>query len=167
MLAPCEGGFELWHANFTGTTQLSDDDRSVLHDYLGADFDPPTNPKDPGTRLPGAVVEHLWAAIAPTLPGGWGVPIHVEHDHFSVIDPGGDGLAVYDLNDGMLRFRLWESKRHDSNGSLTDTITGAAGQLRSNGGQYLARLSKPLQLAEDQRIADLAGRLARLWRSED
>ena len=122
------------------------------------------------TRLQGAVVEHLWACMAADLDGGWGTPMHVEHEHFSVIDHGGDGLSLYDPDAPVygLRFRLWESKRHDSaTRSVTDVVTGASGQLKTHAAEYLARMSKPLQLNDDLRIQQLAGRIVKLWTTRD
>ena len=67
-----------------------------------------------------------------------------------------------------LRFRLWESKRHDSaTRSVTSAVTSASDQLKTNGAQYLARMSKPLQLNDDIRIRQLAGRIVKLWTEGD
>lgn len=116
----------------------------------------------------GAVVEHLWACLADKLDGGWGTPLHVEHEHFSVIDHGGDGLSIYEFTAPDLRFRLWESKRHDSTTtSVTTVVTGAAGQLERDAPSYLARMSKPLQLHDDPRVQRLAGTIVRLWTTKD
>jgi hypothetical protein len=68
----------------------------------------------------------------PASPMGFrGVPIYVEHEHFSVIDHGGDGLSIYEFDAPDLRFRLWESKPDDSpSTSVTIVVTGAAGQQK-------------------------------------
>ena len=138
--------------------------KAELEAYVMADFTDPTN----DTRLLGAVVEHLWASLAGSLDGGWGIPIHVEHEHFSVIDHGGDGLSIYEFAAPDLRFRLWESKRHDSATiSVTTVVTGAAAQLQKDAASYLARLSKPLQLHDDARVQHLAGTIVRLWTTRD
>ena len=113
--------------HFTLTRTSHDEPtRAVLEAYLLGDLADVSNE----TRLRGAVVEHLWACVAADLDGGWGTPMHVEHDHFSVIDHGGDGLSLYDAPAPAsgLRFRLWESKRHDSaTKSVTEVVTGASG----------------------------------------
>ena len=75
---------------------------------------------------------------------------------------------MLDLPPPELRFRLWESKRHDSaTKSVTDVVTGASGQLKTHAAKYLARLSKPLQLNDDLRIQQLAGRIVKLWTTRD
>ena len=105
------------------------------------------------------MVEHLWASVADSLDGGWGRPLYVEHDHFSVIDHGPDGLSTYDVGEPDLGFRLWESKRHAAERKVTSTISTAARQLRDHGTEYLARISKVLQTNPNQRVAHLGGTL--------
>ncbi|MXV89817.1 MAG: hypothetical protein F4121_09850 [Acidimicrobiia bacterium] len=153
-----------WIARRAGGSPHDDPTKAELKAYLLSDFADDSN----RPRLQGAVVEHLWASMAEDLYGGWGMPIHVEPPHFSVIDHGGDGLSVYDSDDPELRFRLWESKRHDSaTKSVTEVVTGASGQLREHAAEYLARMSKPLQLNDDPRIQQLAGKIVKLWTSRD
>ena len=166
LCAVSESAFVRWTARLDGGPPHDAATRSEIEAYLLADFTPATDPD--GTRLGGAVVEHVWAAIADAFEGGWGVPIHIEHDHFSVIDHGPDGLAVYEDGPSDLRFRLWESKRHGSaTSSVTSTITGAARQLKRHGAEYLARVSKPLQTHPDQRVQLLAGRIVKRWTTQD
>lgn len=137
--------------------------KEVLEAALLSDFENDAN----HTRLQGAVVEHLWACFAVDLAGGWGIPLHVEHDHFSVIDHGGDGLSIYDFGVPDLRFRLWESKQHDANKSVTTVVTGAAGQVKTEGTRYLTRMTKALQTHGDPRIEQLSARIADLWAERD
>lgn len=148
-----------WLARRAGGPEHAPERKEVLEAFLLSDFEDDGNE----TRLQGAVVEHLWACLAGELEGGWGRPLHVEHDHFSVIDHGGDGLSIYDFGAPDLRFRLWESKRHDAASSVTTVVTGAAGQIMADGTRYLARMTKALQLHGDARIAILSGRIADLW----
>ena len=159
---PVPEAFARWYAHFCGGPGLSDIDKAELLAYVGADF---KNPKDV-TRLEGAVVEHLWASVAEALEGGWGRPMRVEHEHFSVIDHGPDGLSIYEIDGANLGFRLWESKRHAGAGAVTKTITTAARQLRDNGPEYLARISKVLQTSADHRVAELGGQLVRAWKED-
>ena len=166
LLEPSPAALASWRARHGGGSAHDEPTRAVLEAYLLGDFADVSNE----TRLQGAVVEHLWACMAADLDGGWGTPMHVEHDHFSVIDHGGDGLSLYDPDAPVsgLRFRLWESKRHDSvTKSVTDVVTGASGQLKTHAAKYLARMSKPLQLNDDLRIQQLAGRIVKLWTTRD
>ena len=153
-----------WTARHGGGPAHDEPTAAVLEAYLLSDFADESNE----TRLQGAVVEHLWACMAADLNGGWGTPIHVEHEHFSVIDHGGDGLSLYDQDAPGLRFRLWESKRHDSaTKSVTKVVTGASGQMKDEAARYLARMSKPLQLNDDPRVQQLAGKIVKLWTTQD
>jgi hypothetical protein len=164
LLEPSPDGLASWTARYGGGPAHDEPTKAVLKAYLLADFADADNE----TRLQGAVVEHLWACMAASLAGGWGIPLHVEHEHFSVVDHGGDGLSIYDFGAPDLRFRLWESKRHDSaTRSVTTAVTGAAGQLKKDAAAYLARMSKPLQLNDDLRIQQLAGKIVKLWTTQD
>jgi len=157
---PVPEAFERWYAHLNGGPALGEADKAEVLAYVGADF---SNPEDV-TRIEGAVVEHLWASVAEALDGGWGRPLYVEHDHFSVIDHGPDGLSVYDVDGPDLGFRLWESKRHASKRTVTRTISTAARQLRDHGSEYLARISKVLQTNPNPRVAHLGGTVVRAWK---
>lgn len=164
LLEPCPEVFDSWDARRGGGAAHDEATKEVLEAYLLADFADAGN----ASRLQGAVVEHLWACLAEDLDGGWGRPLQVEHEHFSVIDPGGDGLSIYDTDAPTLGFRLWECKQHSSHARpVGAVVTEASGQLKANGAEYLARLSKPLQYDDDQRIAQLAGMIVKLWTTED
>lgn len=163
---PSADAFNSWAARSNGGPEHDPATRAELEAYLLSDFAETDDME--WSRLGGAVVEHFWAGLAGTLEGGWGLPLHVEHEHFSVIDHGGDGLSIYSFEAADLCFRLWESKRHTSAAnSVTTIVTHAADQLDTSAPAYLARLSKPLQLHADPRIQDIAGRLVKLWTSGD
>ena len=91
LLEPSPTALHRWGKRWAGGPVHDEPTKAELRAYLLNDFADVSN----ATRLQGAVVEHLWACIAAGLSGGWGTPICVEHDHFSVIDHGGDGLSFY------------------------------------------------------------------------
>ena len=162
---PSDTAFEAWQARLDGGPSHDEATLAEIEAYVSPDF----KNQDNTTRLNGAVVEHLWALLASELEGQWGRPVYVEHDHFSVIDHGGDGFSLYEMEGCTeLRFRVWESKCHDAQtASLTTTVTEAAKQLHHFAPEYVARVSKPLQLHEDERVRRLAGTIVRLWTSKD
>ncbi|MBX9151986.1 hypothetical protein [Rhodococcus qingshengii] len=162
LMAPSDAAFESWNCRFEGGPEHDAATKAEIEAYVMADFEPAEKDKAQ-TRLLGAIVEHLWTALASSLDGFWGRPFHVEHDHFSVIDHGPDGLSLYDSDTPDLRFRLWESKRHTGKGSVTTVMTGAAEQMKGGAAQYLARISKPLQSHDDARVQQLSGEIVRLW----
>lgn len=160
LLSSSDDAYAHWAVRRNGGVEHDEATKSELVAYLMSDFEDPAALD----RVGGAVAEHLWSQLAPHLEGGWGAPAYVEHEHFSVIDHGGDGISIYDSQGDELAFRLWESKKHaSSTTSVTTIVTGAAGQLADNAPRYLARLSKPLQLHYDERIARLAGQIVKLW----
>jgi hypothetical protein len=57
------------------------------------------------------------------------------------LEPGGDGLVIYEISGGTLVFRLWEIKKHESQAKLSATIRRASNQLSSRGQEYLAKLA--------------------------
>ena len=164
LLEPSPDLLAAWTERYGGGPGHDEPTKAGIEAYVLKDFADASNV----TRLQGAVVEHLWAWMAADLDGGWGTPIHVEHEHDSVIDHGGDGVSLYDSDTPELRFRLWESKRHDSAAtSVTQVVTGAAGQLKEKAAEYLAVISKPLQFNEDPRIQQLAGKIVTLWTTQN
>lgn len=164
LLDPSPDALANWMARYRGGSAHDGPTKAELEAYLLSDFADGSNE----ARLQGAVVEHLWACLAEDINGGWGVPICVFREHVSVLDPGPDGLSLYEVHVPELRFRLWESKQHDSfSRSVTDVVTSASAQLDSRAAEYLARISKPLQYNADPRIQQLAGRIVKLWTTQD
>lgn len=160
-----QGIYDAWRLRCDGGP---DHDRGMARRVaamIGPDFIPPDG-NDDGTRLRGAVVEHLWACVAEDLDGGWGTPLSVARDHFSVTDPGGDGVSIYELDGSEMGFRLWESKSHVGGDYVTRSVTNAAIQLRDRGDQYLARFSKVIQLDADPRVQSLGAEMLELWVEE-
>ena len=164
LCAPDDEAFIAWQERAAGGPAHTNTMKKVLRAYLMQDFKTAADK----TRVQGAVVEQLWAVLAPVIEGGWGCPAYVEAGHSSVIDHGGDGLSLYAFDSNPdLRFRVWESKRHAGKTTITSTITRAAKQLQSRGDEYVARLSKPLQNHEDGRVRALAAAMTKLWVARD
>jgi hypothetical protein len=127
-------------------------------------------PEAPGDEqlLQGYVAELVWHRLTREDPDdGTARQLHHVTDlSWSVYQQGGDGLVVYQVEDGRLAFRLWEIKKHDSTAHLSRTVGRASKQLSSNALRYLAQytgygstLSGPL--------GQLFGELVELWVNED
>lgn len=160
---PSDTAFPEWIARFDGGPAHSREVREEIESYVLPDFRVANS-----TRLQGSVIEHLWALLASRLEGEWGSPLRTAHHHFSVIDHGGDGFSFYEVEETEdLRFRLWESKAHLGQQSVTTVVTTAAKQIKGSASEYLARASKELQLSDDPRVTKLAGTIVRLWSSRD
>ena len=79
------------------------------------------------------------------------------------LEPGGDGLVVYETDAGILVFRLWEIKKHDSANAISATIGRASRQLSSRGQEYLAKLAGPETLEQAGPLGELYADLVELW----
>jgi hypothetical protein len=80
------------------------------------------------------------------------------------LEPGGDGLVIYEINGGILVFRLWEIKKHDSQGKrVSATIRRASKQLASRGQEYLAKLAGPETIAQAGSLGGFYADIVELW----
>lgn len=122
------------------------------------------NQPSPDEQLHGLVAESIWIEVASEVDAGLGIPIRVEGHDWSVTDPGGDGLTVYETSDGGFCYRLWESKYHGTDGPVRNTVNNACRQVESRSLSYLSRFSQiAQQITEDDSLANFYGRLAELW----
>lgn len=79
------------------------------------------------------------------------------------LEPGGDGLVVYQDGQGTLVFRLWEIKKHHAQRVVSATINRASKQLSSRGHEYLAKLAGPETITDDGPLAELYANMVELW----
>lgn len=79
------------------------------------------------------------------------------------LEPGGDGLVVYQDATDALVFRLWEIKKHDAQQVVSGTINRASKQLRTRGHEYLAKLAGPETLVQTGAMGDLYESVVDLW----
>jgi hypothetical protein len=79
------------------------------------------------------------------------------------LEPGGDGLVIYENSASTLVFRLWEIKKHEAQAGVSATIIRASKQLSDRGAEYLAKLAGPETLAEDGPLGDLYADMVELW----
>lgn len=80
-----------------------------------------------------------------------------------LLEPGGDGLVVYEDTANTLVFRLWEIKKHDAKRGVAATINKASKQLAARGHEYLAKLTGPETLGDDSALTDLYANMVELW----
>jgi hypothetical protein len=78
------------------------------------------------------------------------------------LEPGGDGLVVYEVN-GIYVFRLWEIKKHEAKKPISATIGRASKQLASRGNEYLAKLAGPDTVEQRGPIGDFYAEVVELW----
>jgi hypothetical protein len=126
-------------------------------------------PTEPASlnHLHGLVAEELWMELVSEVAIGLGVPVLVEGHDYSVTDPGGDGLTIYQLDHGFA-FRLWESKYHGTPTQVRETVNEACRQVRDRSLSYLSRFSKIAQtVEEDAALAGFFAILPELWVNDD
>ena len=119
-------------------------------------------------HLHGLVAEALWYEVVSSVDAGLGLPFHIEGHDWSVTEPGGDGLTVYETVDGGYCFRLWESKHHGTSAPVRETVNRACRQVASNPLEYLTRFSHIAQrTTNNEELARFYGSLAELWVDRD
>ncbi len=161
-LAPNPPLFFEWFAMLCWGDPIDERQALLLRTRLLVNVGTPTEPGQDAHVL-GLVAEALWFEITKELDAGLGRPVLLEGHDWSVIDPGGDGLAVYRY-DGELHFRLWESKAHDVGDAVRSTVNRACGQLRRRALEYLGRFSVVAQrVGSDEELARFVCELPERW----
>jgi hypothetical protein len=156
--------FDAWLARHGGGSPHPPDLRDCLMALIASDSigPPPNGGRD--EHLEGFVAEHVWHLLTMENALTFGDPVRVDGPDWSVTDSGGDGLAIYRSN-GILVFRLWESKAHTGDGAVRDVVNGACRQVDSKALSYLARFSKVGQNLSDPELQQFYGRLLEMWRA--
>lgn len=158
--------FKAWEACLSEENPLSEKTKTTILAFTKPAFGIPGKPDSiPIDHLEGLVSQYLWyflcieiskEAIVKVIPPG-----------FKCTDPGGDALIIHRVENGGLRFRLWEIKKfvhrnNESTSTANSTITKAYDQLRQNALEYLARYTSTEQEL-DPEMADFFGRLVEMW----
>lgn len=164
----CRGAaqhYDAWRQAVANGTQLAADQSQKFAPFVRPAFGLPGR-QLPADHLQGHVAEYVWYILAQeNLPEDVTLRA-IEGPSFSVTTPGGDGLAVYQRNDAVLVFRLWEIKKHDSAMHLSRTVARAYNQIDSNAEVYLAELTTLAGTYEPE-IAQLYAALSDLWIDRD
>jgi hypothetical protein len=131
---------------------------------------------DVGTLEQPAPIDRFYGFLGETLlhellwnsDRGLGLPVLLEGHDWSVIDHGGDKLAIYRPATG-LAFRLWESKAlRSASKTVGKVVADAADQLEVHAASYLGRFAVTLaRAAVDDDLASFAGMLPDLWADND
>lgn len=154
--------FAAWFGKLSWGQELAHDDAERMRVPLLV------NVGEPGAEasedhLVGLVAEALWYELTQDLDLGSGLPVLVEAHDWSVIDHGGDGLAIYRAEEDF-SFRLWESKSHRAAGEIRDTVNGACRQLRDHAADYLGRFAVVSQrIVNDDDLARFICGMADEW----
>jgi hypothetical protein len=133
--------------------------------YAGIGFGLPDAPAN-DDHLQGHVAELLWNRLIQErlVCRDRRRLVHAHSVKPDPLEPGGDGLVVYELDGGTLVFRLWEIKKHESRASrVSATIGRASKQLSSRGQEYLAKLAGPETVEQAGPLGEFYANIVELW----
>lgn len=103
-----------------GGATLSAADRRRIDPFLTSVFGTPEAPA-PADHLEGHVAEVLWYLLTLEIAYDERNLRNAEGPSFSVTETGGDGLAIWQTEDGGLVCRLWEIKKDSGTGHISRT----------------------------------------------
>lgn len=154
---------ERWRAVRDGKTPADTVSAETVATYAGIGFGTSDKPAT-ADHLQGLVAELIWNRLLSERTTGSGgrtlVKAHtVKPDP---LEPGGDGLVVYEVSDQYV-FRLWEIKKHDATTRVSATINRASKQLASRGNEYLAKLAGPDSVDQRGALGDFYAEVVELW----
>jgi hypothetical protein len=152
-----------WRSRRDGGPEETGARKAAVETYAKLGFGLRDNPAN--DHLQGLVAELLWDRLMQERvvcrDGRRLVRAHsVKPDP---LEPGGDGLVVYEIDDGTLVFRLWEIKKHEAQKRVSATIWRAGKQLASRGNEYLAKLAGPETLEEEGPLGEFYADIVELW----
>lgn len=102
--------YEVWERSITQDATLSAADRRRIDPFLTSVFGTPEAPA-PADHLEGHVAEVLSYLLTLEIAYDERNLRNAEGPGFSVTETGGDGLAIWQTEDGRLVFRIWEIKK--------------------------------------------------------
>lgn len=127
---------DTWRQHTLASTKIPPPFDRAIAAFVEPVFGLPTKPKKTETPLYGHVGEWLWHLLTKDNPA---VRLQLAPKG-DVTDGGGDGFSIYETSTGELRFRLWESKKNTSAGSLSKSLNKAYEQLAESGLRYVAKI---------------------------
>jgi hypothetical protein len=153
-----------WRARRDGGPTETGASLAAVKTYVAIGFNLPGDPVN-NDHVQGHVAELLWNRLLQerTVCRDGRQLVRAHPVKADPLEPGGDGLVVYQDNQGTLVFRLWEIKKHDANQRVSATINRASKQLSSRGHEYLAKLAGPETITENGALGELYANMVELW----
>lgn len=160
--------YTTWHTKATTSPEiaLSDRDRDLVDAFVKPAFGLPENPRPPN-HLQGYVAEALWHLLTLECVDASRALRNLDPPSWTTTEPGGDGLAVYEIAPGVLVFRLWEIKKSVGKSHPSAAIRKASSQLSAKGMEYLAKCTAFGSRSQNADVAALYAQLPELWRDDD
>jgi len=154
-----------WRARRDGGAPVTGVRKGAVEAYAAIGFGLPGSPAN-DDHLQGHVAELLWNRLMrerSVCPDGRRL-VHAHSVKPDPLEPGGDGLVIYQIDGDTLVFRLWEIKKHESQTKrVSATIGRASRQLSSRGKEYLAKLAGPETVEQEGPLGDLYANMVELW----
>jgi hypothetical protein len=141
-------------------------DQELLDAFIVPVFGLPSDPKS-ADHVQAYVAETLWHIILAEQSSPGRTLRMLDPPSWTPTQAGGDGLAVYRVDNGVLIFRLWEIKKVVGKAHISATIGQACHQLSSRGLKYLAQYTAIGSRLDDPELARLFGDLPSLWLDDD
>ncbi|GEM_PF-6906165 len=132
--------YNQWVDAHAEAVTLSDIQKEALRIYIKPSIGLPGKSAT-DNELQAVVAEYFWYEIVKSREEPEDL-VDIHKPSLRVTEPGGDGLVIYQADYESYIFRLWEVKKHVTDVSATSKITKASKQLKDNGAEYLAKLSK-------------------------
>ena len=153
-----------WRARRDGGPAVTGPPAEAVRAYAGIGFGLPGAPA-PDDHLQGHVAELVWNRLIQerAVCRDRRKLVHAHPVKPDPLEPGGDGLVIYETDAGILVFRLWEIKKHESDKAISATIGRASRQLSSRGQEYLAKLAGPETVEQAGPLGKLYADLVELW----
>jgi hypothetical protein len=155
-----------WRARRDGGPPTTGAAAAAVRAYVGIGFGQPEAQDDANEdHLQGHVAELLWNRLIQErqVCRDKRRLVYAHSVKPDPLEPGGDGLVVYELDGGTLVFRLWEIKKHESRNPISATIRRASKQLSSRGQEYLAKLAGPETVEQAGPLGELYADIVELW----
>jgi hypothetical protein len=156
---------ERWRQRRDGGPPATGARKAAVEAYAGIGFGLPDAPAN-DDHLQGHVAELLWNRLIQerSVCRDRRRLVHAHSVKPDPLEPGGDGLVVYEIDGGTLVFRLWEIKKHDSQATrVSATIGRASKQLSSRGQEYLAKLAGPETVEQGGPLGAFYANIVELW----
>ena len=152
--------FDAWLARYEGGQPPEGVRRQGLEIVIGSAVGLPERIRSI-QHVEACIAEHLWYFMVQEETEEEAIR-RLEEPSFEVTEPGGDGLVVHALDQGLL-FRLWEIKKHTGRSRLSRTIGVAYTQLDKDAMRYLTKYSLRGQYLRDEELQRLYAQMPDLW----
>ncbi len=132
---PATGLYTTWRDQTLAGTKIPSALVHTIASFVEPVFGLPHGPKNIH-HVHGHIGEWLWHLLTKDNPA-----VRIQPDpKGDVTDAGGDGFSIYEVDAGVLRFRLWESKKYTGSRSPSSSINKAYIQLAKDGQRYVAKI---------------------------